>query len=62
MAAVPTNATAQAPSEVRARARHTCPACGAEATWNPARQALGCGFCGTLVPGKLEDGSAGKVV
>ena len=38
--------------EVKARARHTCPACGAEATWDPGKQALVCGFCGAtaLVP------------
>jgi len=30
-----------------ARDKYHCPACGAEAQWNPAKQALICGFCGT---------------
>src|SRR5688572_9559756 len=30
-----------------AREKFACPACGAEAVWNPARQALVCPFCGT---------------
>jgi hypothetical protein len=30
-----------------ARAKFHCPACGAEANWNPAKQALLCPFCGT---------------
>ena len=48
--------------EIKARVRHTCPACGAEATWNPAKQALVCGFCGTTAPGKLEDAASGEIV
>lgn len=31
--------------------KHPCPACGAEAQWNPAKQALVCPFCGTTAPG-----------
>ena len=31
-------------------ARSACPACGAELTWNPRAQRLGCGYCGTLMP------------
>ncbi|HVE50996.1 MAG TPA: zinc ribbon domain-containing protein [Casimicrobiaceae bacterium] len=30
-----------------ALAKFACPACGAEANWNPARQKLVCPFCGT---------------
>jgi hypothetical protein len=30
-----------------ALARFSCPACGGEAVWNPARQKLVCPFCGT---------------
>jgi len=37
-----------------------CPACGGEATWNPARQRLVCPFCGTESPAK-ED-AAGVIV
>ncbi|HTI72816.1 MAG TPA: zinc ribbon domain-containing protein [Candidatus Limnocylindria bacterium] len=42
------------PPEVSAQSKFHCPACGAEATWNPAKQALVCGFCGTTSPAKLE--------
>jgi hypothetical protein len=55
-------ATTEAPAEVKARAKHTCPACGAEATWNPAKQALVCGFCGTVAPGTLDAASTGDIV
>jgi hypothetical protein len=45
-------------SEVAALEKHFCPACGAEATWNAARQALVCPYCGTTAPGELaSDGS-----
>ena len=33
--------------EVRALDKHACPACGAQAEWNPAKQLLVCPFCGT---------------
>jgi ribosomal protein S27E len=36
--------------EVTARQKFACPACGAEAVWNPARQALVCPYCGTSSP------------
>ena len=36
-----------------ARQKFNCPACGAEANWNPAKQALVCPFCGTESPAKL---------
>ena len=40
-----------------------CPACGAEATWNPAKQALVCAFCGTAAPATLtEAAAAGGIV
>ncbi|KAB2661057.1 MAG: zinc ribbon domain-containing protein, partial [Verrucomicrobia bacterium] len=35
------------PPEVQASRKFSCPACGAEATWNPAKQTLVCAFCGT---------------
>jgi ribosomal protein S27E len=38
----------------RAREKFHCPACGAEATWNPAKSALVCGYCGTESPGTLD--------
>lgn len=41
--------------------KHLCPACGAEANWNPARQALVCPYCGTVAPWELaSDGSVIK--
>jgi hypothetical protein len=36
-----------------ARQKFHCPACGAEANWNPAKQALLCPFCGTESPATL---------
>lgn len=41
-------------SEAIALKKYHCPACGAEATWEPARQALVCGYCGTVSPGQME--------
>jgi hypothetical protein len=46
--------------QVIARKKHTCPACGAEAQWNPAKQALICAYCGTTAPGKLEPDATGE--
>jgi hypothetical protein len=37
-----------------AREKFHCPACGAEAHWNPAKKALICPFCGTESPVELE--------
>jgi hypothetical protein len=45
-------------SEISALDKHACPACGAMANWNPARQALVCPYCGTVSPTELAaDGS-----
>ena len=41
-------------SVATARAKYNCPACGADAHWNPAKQALICPFCGTESPATLE--------
>lgn len=35
------------PTDVDARSKFACPACGAEATWNPGKRALICAFCAT---------------
>ncbi len=45
-----------APGEVSATAQDKfhCPACGGEAVWTPAKQALVCPFCGTVSPATLE--------
>ena len=45
-----------------ARAKFHCPACGAEANWNPAKQALICPFCGTQSPATLQSATTGDTV
>src|SRR5438874_2073716 len=45
--------------ELTARQKFSCPSCGAEARWDPAKQALVCPYCGTIAPGELaSDGSS----
>jgi predicted RNA-binding Zn-ribbon protein involved in translation (DUF1610 family) len=39
-------------------AKFACPACGGEAVWNPAQQALVCPFCGTVSPARIEASGA----
>jgi hypothetical protein len=46
--------------EIKALQKDSCPACGAQATWNPAKQALLCSYCGTEAPGELDTDS-GKI-
>ncbi len=48
-------------SEVTAKGRYACPACGAEATWNPAKKALVCSFCGTTSPANEKLSTSGEV-
>jgi hypothetical protein len=45
-----------------ARQKFVCPACGADAHWNPAKQALVCPFCGTESPATLQTRGAETVV
>ena len=40
-------------SEITARQKFACPACGAQAEWNPAKQALVCPYCSAVSPAKL---------
>jgi hypothetical protein len=47
--------------EVSALEKHACPACGAQAEWNPTKQKLVCPFCGTESPYSI-DRDSGKVV
>jgi hypothetical protein len=47
---------------VTARAKFSCPACGAEANWNPAKQALICPYCGAVSPATLETRGADTVI
>jgi ribosomal protein S27E len=41
--------------EVTALRKFHCPACGAEAQWNPAKQALVCPYCGTTSPATVDE-------
>ncbi|MEO7760744.1 MAG: zinc ribbon domain-containing protein [Casimicrobiaceae bacterium] len=48
-----------APGEVLAEEKkYHCPACGAEAQWNPKKQALICPFCGVESPAKIDPSGA----
>ena len=42
-------------AEVRAHNKFACPACGADARWEPSRQSLVCPYCSTVSPAKLSD-------
>ena len=48
-------------TETLAQQKFACPACGGEAIWNPAKQALVCPFCGTTSPAKLDAAGGGVV-
>ena len=48
--------------ETVAREKFHCPACGAEAHWNPAKQKLICAFCGTESPASVETRSGQSVI
>ncbi|HOX58084.1 MAG TPA: zinc ribbon domain-containing protein [Candidatus Paceibacterota bacterium] len=43
-----------------ARKKFSCPACGGEAQWNPAKRSLVCPFCGTVSPAQVELTAAGE--
>ena len=40
--------------ELSAKRKFPCPACGAEAEWNPAKQMLVCPFCGTQSKAEIK--------
>lgn len=48
------SAGAPAPEILAEQKKYHCPACGAEAQWNPKKQALVCPFCGTESPAKVD--------
>jgi DNA-directed RNA polymerase subunit RPC12/RpoP len=48
--------------EATAQKKFSCPACGAEAQWNPAKKALVCPFCGVTSPAHAELTAAGDEV
>ncbi len=41
--------------EISAQQKFNCPSCGAEATWDAAKQSLVCGYCGTIAPMQPPD-------
>ncbi len=43
-----------AASDIVALEKHACPACGAQAEWNPGKQRLICPFCGTESPYAID--------
>jgi hypothetical protein len=46
-------------SEVTALHKYPCPACGADAEWNPGKHALICPFCGTNSPAEFKEDASG---
>lgn len=48
--------------EALAQKKFSCPACGGEAQWNPAKQALVCPFCGTVAPAQAQLSPTGEQV
>ncbi len=42
--------------------KYHCPACGAEAHWNPSKHALVCPYCGVESPAELETRGADTVI
>jgi uncharacterized protein (DUF427 family) len=48
-------------AEISALEKHACPACGAQAEWNPSKQKLVCPYCGTESPYTI-DRETGKAV
>jgi ribosomal protein S27E len=48
-------AAAAAEPTLQARGKFACPACGGEAQWDPRRQSLVCGYCGTVSPHQLTE-------
>ena len=49
-------------TEANALKKFSCPACGAAAEWNPAKQSLICPFCGTTSPAQVELGPSGQEI
>jgi Zn finger protein HypA/HybF involved in hydrogenase expression len=56
--ATPTPGGGAAPEVLAQEKKYHCPACGAEAQWNPKKQALVCPFCGVESPAKIDEGGA----
>ncbi len=48
--------------DATAQKKFSCPSCGGESQWNPAKQALVCPFCGTVSPAQAELTATGEQV
>ena len=48
--------------EATAQKKFSCPSCGGESQWNPAKKALICPFCGTVSPAQVELSATGREV
>jgi hypothetical protein len=49
--------------EATAQKKFSCPSCGGESQWNPAKKALVCPFCGTVSPANVElTATGGEVI
>ena len=48
--------------DATAQKKFSCPACGGEAQWNPAKKALVCPFCGVTSPAQAELNAKGEQV
>jgi hypothetical protein len=48
--------------DATAQKKFSCPACGGEAQWNPAKKALVCPFCGAISPAQAELNAKGEQV
>jgi hypothetical protein len=48
--------------DATAQQKFSCPACGGESQWNPAKKALVCPFCGTTSPAQAELSATGQEV
>jgi len=48
--------------DATAQQKFSCPSCGGEAQWNPAKKALLCPFCGTVSPAQAQLDAAGSQV
>ncbi len=47
-------------NEILAHEKHSCPACGGQARWDPGKRLLVCAYCGTEIP--VEEDAAGQGV
>jgi hypothetical protein len=48
--------------DATAQKKFSCPSCGGESQWNPAKKALVCPFCGTVSPAQAELSATGAEV